>query len=286
MPKAFLSVLLMASSAFAVESFREQLERGHAFLRSGDVESALAEYRELQTEDPESDILYYSIGCAQYEKGLHEVDLQAPQDALASFDKAKVAFDQVLNAEDPEMRKKGAYNHANCVAQIAKQSAAAQEYDKTVEAFEQSVAEYEEFLRKHWDHEGARNNLDHVRYILKRMLQNPPPPPEQQQQGDKKEDQEGEQQASEQQEEGQNQQEQQQQGEEEQEQQEQQGEENQQEQQQSEEQASQEEAQEAQETDSQENIEALLQSLEDVDEREQREARQQRVPGRINRDWW
>ena len=300
MRRILCGIMLIAAVAAAEPSFNTRLEQGHAALSAGDAERAIGVYRDLQTDDPESDVLYYSIGRAQYEQGVQNAELGAPEDAIAAFEEAANTFEMVATASDPELRKRAAYNHANSIAQIAEQSAAAQQHDETVAAFEQSVGEYEEFLRKHPDHTEARNNLDHMRFLLKSMLQNPPPPQEQQQDqegedgegedGDKSE--EGQKKEGGDQQDGEDGEQEQQQGDESQEEQdgddEQDGGEQESEQQegaQSEEQGEGEPTGEGEEIDRQ-NVEALLESLEDIDEREQRETKNVRRDIQMRKDWW
>ncbi|NIA12901.1 MAG: tetratricopeptide repeat protein [Nitrospiraceae bacterium] len=316
MGRVLCGIMWIAAVAAAEPSFNTQLERGHAALRAGDADGAIAAYRDLQTDDPESDVLYYSIGRAQYEQGVQNKEAGASEDAITAFQEAAKTFEAVATAADPELRKRAAYNHANCIAQIAEQSAAAQQYDETVAAFEQSVQEYEELLRKYPGYAAARNNLDHTRFLLKSMLQNPPPPQEQQQQGEDGEEQKGEQDQEQQQQQGGDQQK----GEQDQEQQQQQGgdqqkgDEEQQDEQSADEQQQQQgdEPEEEQGTDEQQagaqgepgedqiqnpqegegkkmerqNVEALLESLEDIDEREQRETKNVRRDIQMRKDWW
>jgi len=292
MLRAAFAIVLIAPVAFGAGSFRARLEEAHALLNDGDVDGAVALYRDLQTDDPESDVLYYNMGRAHYEGAIQEAELEAHEDALASLEQAKEAFEKVLHSADPEVRRDAAYNHANCVAQVAKLSATAQKHQETVEAFEQSVAEYEDFLRQHPDHQGARNNLDHMRYLLKNMLQNPPPPQQQQGEGDD-ENQDQEQQDDQGQDQQQEQEGQQQQQDQE------EGPEDQQEEQQGEQQPQAQAQEDSDESDDREpspeegpppedrqNVEAILQSLEDIDEQEQRDARTQRPDTRLRNDWW
>lgn len=316
MYRAIIVTVLVAASAFAAESFNDRLAKGHALLGGGDGAGALTQYRDLQTEDPESPVLYYSMGCAQYRQGMQEVDLNAPQDALASFQEAKASFEKVLNAPDAEMRKDAAYNHANAIAQIAKQSLAARKYDEAKEAFEDAIQEYDQFLKQHPEHEGARINLDHMRYLLKSMLQNPPPPQPQQGQGENKPDQDqnkkpdqnnkqcpnpqqAQQQKDDQQKDqdkdGQSKQDQdkkdqQPQGDQKDRQPQQQPDQTQEQQQaqamSEDEQDHQKKSIDTPQPDTQQNVDAILQSLEDVDKREQRETRNERTEIKIRKDWW
>jgi Ca-activated chloride channel homolog len=296
------AVIVAVCGPSAAASFNKRLDRAHALLKTGDVKGALTEYRDLQTEEPESPVLYYNIGRAQYQSGMQSIDLKANQDALESFNQAKASFEKVLNTADPEIRKEAAFNHANSVAQVAMQSAAAQKYQETVDAFKQSVAEYETFLRQFPDHEGARKNLDHMRYLLKTMMQNPPKEQDQQQQ--KGQDEKSQDQKKDDKQQGQDQDKKDEQKSEEQKQDEQKKEEQKKEeekQQAEQKQGEQQGAKEAekkedqkdqqqqaddQKPDDKQNTDAILQSLEDIDKREQKESRNEHGNVKIRSNWW
>ena len=290
-------------------SFRERLDRANALLKKGDTEGALGQYRDLQTDDPESPLLYYNIGCAAYQRGMQEIELKAAQDAVASFSQAKTSFEKARLASDPELRTNAGFNHANTFAREAEQAAAAGKYEESIKAFQGTVQAYEDFLKEHPTHQGAKKNLDYVRYRLKSMMQNPPPPPkddknqqkqdqEQKQDQQKQDKKEGEQQEKKDNESQKSPEQQQQDKQEKKEGEQSEPKENKQEekqQQAKQEDASQKDAQEQatqQEQakdgakDEHQNVEAILQSLEDVDKREQKEVRNQRTGVGIRKEWW
>jgi len=301
---AFL-ILAVVPNAWCAESFRQRLDKANADLKGGKIDEALTEYRDLQTEDPESETLYYDFGCAYYKQGKEAADQKQAQDALTSFEEAKKNFEKVLNARHPEIRKNAAFQHANATAQIALQSKEAQKYDETVKAFEESVKEYESFLKQYPGDEGARAKLDYMRYVLKTMLQNPPPPQEQQGQGEQKQ---GDQKGQKQEDKGQQGQDQQKQDEQKQSEQKDQQKQTEQQEQQAgkEEEKKDEKAEQAQEAseltegaqedkdqskdeakpDDKQNVEAILQSLEDTDHREQRDMLNQRSEIKMRKEWW
>ena len=276
----FLTVCINAGA----ESVSDKLEKGHAALREGDTSGAMTMYRDLQVDEPESELLYYNIGCAQYKDGEAETSLESPPDSVIDvYFQAKESFAKVLTGSDERVRVNAGYNYANCMAQIAKETVKLQDHEKSISAFEESVSAYEEFLRRHPDHSGAKNNLDHMRYYLKSLMQNPPEQQEQQQQqGDENKEQEKQEPEGEQQQKPEEGDEEKQEGGGEQEPQEQQGDEQQQQQEQSE------MNQGDGEPDEQErqNIEAILQSLEDIDNQEQKETRSQRSEIGVSRNWW
>ncbi|MCC6698378.1 MAG: tetratricopeptide repeat protein [Candidatus Hydrogenedentes bacterium] len=322
MRRAVLLILLVISGAVAnADSFRERLNAANALLRAGKIEEAVDAYRELQIEEPESPELYYNLGCARFQQELKEGP-QPPDTAQAEpvqpFAEARASFDKAMTLGSGAVRRNAAFNRANCLAQTAKNMSQEEEQEQLVAAFQESIAAYEEVLRQFPDHQDARQNLDHMRYLLKKMLQKPPPPPEEQKGGGENQPQEKQQQENQEQSQSQSEQqegqpqEQQQESESQPQQQEDQqdGAQQQPEQQsgdkdekqpqpeQQESPASPEQQQEpqdmqdpqsaadAQKAPNRQTVEALLQSLEDRDEMERKlERRQQREP-QLKGEWW
>lgn len=283
----FVIAFVVGGVAFgdSLGEFESRLKQGFNLLEGGDTQGAVAEFRDLQVAQPESEVVTYSLASAKYKQGLLDAKNQAPEDAITRFSEARTAFDELHASEDPFIRFNAAYNAANCSAQIAKNSIGSGKHDETVAAFEESIQEYERLREQRPDHEGVQTNLNHMRYLLKTLMQNPPP--EQQQQsgeGEEEEKQEGE-------DEGEQEEQQQQPSEEEQN-----GEPNEEEQQDEQQEtqenpqefnSSAEENQEETEPLNRQNIEAILQSLEDQDREEQKKLRRADEPPRIvNRKWW
>lgn len=312
---AMAVVLTVMPSLAAGATFNERLRAANEKLRSGDTDGALAAYRDLQVDQPESEMLYYGMGCAQYDAAEQHIKQEHAEDATAALEAARDAFAKASTAQDDGLRTNAAYNEANAVAQLALQQAASQDYEAAISSLEDSVAQYEAFLERHPDHAGARQNLDHVRYQLKQMLQNPPPPPEEQEQQQQQEqqdqqnqeEQQDQQQAQEQQ--GQQgseeQQDEQQEKQEDEQQQEQEGDQEEKEAQQDEQQQGQEEqessasgqeqeeqqegapAEEAPEEElDRQSVEAILRSLEEQDQAEQRQMRSGPPDTRLRQEWW
>lgn len=173
------TVLVLAAGPAAAqeETFAERVEAGRQLAMRGEYDEALAVFRDLQTDRPDADLLEYNIGCVEYERALSDIRADAGEPARAALDAARQSFQKAAAAANPEIRRRAAYNEANAVAQWAKLAAAAQEHDQAVEAFESAVAQYEAVLARYPDHAEARHNLEHMRYLLKRMLQNPPESP-------------------------------------------------------------------------------------------------------------
>jgi Ca-activated chloride channel family protein len=297
----------MIATAAHADSFRSRLKKGNAFLKSGDAESALREYEDLKTEDPENKYLYYNMGRAYYKSGESEMELNSPEDAINSFKSAKTNFDKAANSPVAELSRQAQFNAATCGLRLGEQLSKGGKYQEAVDSYRSAIEQYQALLAKNPNNEAAKKNLDYAQYQLKRMLQNPPPPPEKQQQQqqqdqkDQKDQQQDQQQNQKDQQQGQQEQ-QKDQPQQDQQQQEQKQAEQQQGQDQQKQEAQQQQGQQAaaaqqdqqnqqgqakQDKDEEhQNADALLQSLEDVDKREQKEVRNQRTSVDINKNWW
>ena len=292
----------VSGSVAGAESFRDRIEYGNALLNSGDFEGAREVYRNLQIEHPEDEIVYYSLGCADYEEGQSVSALQDPQGSIEFFESARDAFGQAMTSRDEWLRVDASLNHAKSVAQIAKQRVALGDQKAVIAAFEESVGAYEQVLERYPDHKGARHNLDHMRYLLKRMLQNPPKSNEQsqeQQEQEGQQDQQQQQQGQQQQdqnkpgEQDQEEQKEQQEAQDEQEQQKQDGEQQQQQQAKAQQQAAASASEEdvsdskdQEDTKDRQTMEAILQSLEAQDKREQQDLRTGVPDSHVRKEWW
>ncbi len=182
----FAAVLYPASA----DPPRREVEEANKLLQRGETDEAIQAYRGLQIDDPESELLYYNIGCAQLESA-------APPDpeadstlAIASLNSAKASLDKAVMAENATIRRDARFNRVNCDSGLAKHLALTPDFEGATSAFEDAIYGYEDFLDQYPDHAGAQQNLNHMRYLLKKMLQNPPP--EQEQQEQESEDGEGE----------------------------------------------------------------------------------------------
>ena len=306
MPRMLTFLLLAcAAGAASADAFHDRLKAANDRLRDGDPDAALTEYRDLQVDDPQSDEVHYGMGCAHYDAAMRLLENHAAEDAGAALKEAHAAFSEATDSPDAELRASAIYNQANCIAQQAIQAATTGDAKQAEKAFRESIDEYETILRRNPEHAGARQNLDHMRYLLKKMLQNPPPPQDNQEQEKNQKDQsqqdENNQQKSQdntedQQESGENQDEQkpdQQEERDPQSGQQEQPEEGSQEQQpsqtdpdqQNEQARAQQGEQEPQPLDRQ-SVEAILDSLEEIDHQEQQQVRTGPIDNRLRRDWW
>ncbi len=283
MPKFLLAGLIaLVTSVSNAQGFDSRYEDGYALLKAGDPDGALESFQQLLTEEPNSEFVKYSIAAAYYERGLKELETMVTEENMGILYEARDEFDKLRNTENDFLRKNAPFNAANSVAQVAKHYDIELQYKEKVQAFQDAIVAYETLLRQQPNHEGAIMNLNHSRYRLKKMMQDPPPDQQEANAGDdqeqnqqNQEDQEGEE--GEEGEEGQE-------GEEE----ETEGEENDSDP--SEDDSSTGEPQDGR-SESQpiedENIEAILQSLEDINKEEQKNLRKAKGPPQVREGkWW
>ncbi|MEX2016133.1 MAG: tetratricopeptide repeat protein, partial [Candidatus Hydrogenedentales bacterium] len=178
------------------DEFDARMKQGFGHLRAGNVDAAVEVFRELQTEAPDSDLVQYSLAASKYRQGLKDLENDLPDEAARQLREARAEMAGLEGSPDAFVSRNAAFVAANCEAQLAKHLAQSGDHKKTLEAFREAIEGYEQVLQEAPDHDGARQNYDHMRYLLKKMLQNPPPRQEQSKQGDEgdEEQQEGEQQ--------------------------------------------------------------------------------------------
>jgi len=174
MPKLAIALALLISSAAFGEDFGPRFEKGYAALRGGDPDAALASFNELLTETPDSELVRYSIANAEYGKGVKDLDAGQTEAGMAGLNKARGAFESLAGAETPFIREQSGFAAANCAAQMAKHYSETDQYNERVEALQRAVAGYEQVLEGDPQHRAAATNLNHTRYLLKKMMQNPP----------------------------------------------------------------------------------------------------------------
>lgn len=176
------------------ESFEARLQQGFESLKGGDSEAALVAFMDLQVEQPDSPGVQYGIASAHYVRAL--AALATNEEGAKGQEKmsdARAKFEALDTAADPMMSGLASFGVANSTVQIALHSGPMENYEETVNAFKESILEYERALEQYPDLEAARTNLNHSRYALKTLLQNPPPKEQQEEEGDGDEGDEGDQ---------------------------------------------------------------------------------------------
>ncbi len=182
--RSLVCLFLAAACTAAADPPREGVAEANALMRAGQSDAALQAYRGMQVDDPESALLYYNIGCAELETASASTGPEDSAAAIESLNAAKASFDKASMAEDPAIRRDARYNRVNCDSLLAKQLSATDDFEAAKGAFEEAIYGYEDFLDQYPGHEGAEKNLNHMRYLLKKMLQEPPPEQQEEQQQD------------------------------------------------------------------------------------------------------
>ena len=163
-------------------SLAQGIYKAQEQLEAGEVERALEIFQELRVDYPEAKELRFGIGCAWFLKGEQHIAGGAMEEAAAAFAEARSCFDALLNDENANIAREATFNRANSLTREAMLIDPAMDYDSAVAALRASVEAYEKGLEQYPDHAAMRQNLEHVRYQLKQLLQRAPEQQEEQQQ--------------------------------------------------------------------------------------------------------
>lgn len=179
-----IAFLALSASPVWSDALDDRLERGYAMLGGGEATAALDHFRDMLTDYPDSDSIQYAIAASMYEEGLRQLESGDEAAGLKGLAEAKRAFDQLAASEEPFVRKEAPFGSANCQAVLAKHLDPNEAFSERVEALKSAVRSYEHVLDETPEHGRAATNLNHVRYELKRMLQQPPPQQDESKEGD------------------------------------------------------------------------------------------------------
>ncbi len=179
-----IQAFIVVCASAAKPSYAESLATAQGHLDSGEYDKALEILHELQVDHPDSGMVAYGIGKALYSRAQHQETLGAKDEATASYAESESAFSKISAANEGQLAAESAFGRLNAAARKALLIPAEQKYEEAVSALRGAVAGYDQFLREHPEHPGARHNLDHVRLKLKELLQSPQQ--QQKQQDDKK----------------------------------------------------------------------------------------------------
>ena len=170
------------SGPATAEYLRARLDAAAAQLQRGDAVGALQAYQDLLADYPDAAEVSFGAACAWYRIAEQALAAAQAESAVQGFEEARAAFDPLRQSRDARIRREAAFNAANSVAQTALIAEQAAQPQEAVAALRKAAAAYESVLREHPGHAGAQQNLDHVRYRLKLLLQQPKQEQEQQQQ--------------------------------------------------------------------------------------------------------
>ena len=253
---AFIS--LLSSLGFA-QPERQKVVQGNQLYEEERYDEALNKYIDAQTQAPESPVIKFNIGDAQYKK--------------TKYEEALKQFETTLTVDDANMQSRTYYNMGNTMYRMGKLT--------------DSILMYKKALELNPDDEDAKYNLEFVRKQLKDQSDKQNQDQNQQQQQDQQQQQNQNNENQDQQDKEQQEQQQQQQQEQKQEQQQdQQQDQNEEEQQKEEQQQQQQQQQQAAEKMSKEDAEKILNALKE-DEQDIKDARKVKAPAgmRVTKDW-
>ena len=180
--KILHTLALLAACAAApcgivhADSLHDRIQQANGLLRSGEVDKALDSYHEIQVDHPDAPVLDYNIGCAEYDKGVKTLESGEKKDNGAPLSEAIASFDRAIQSGDPAVAGNAAFNRANCLAQTAKSAGAGADPAGRTKAFYDAIRAYEDVVKADPENAGAKQNIDHLRYMMKKA--SPPPPPQ------------------------------------------------------------------------------------------------------------
>ncbi len=174
-PLLTLLISAMAAVSAGADSLHDRIQHANGLLRSGEADAAIERYHEIQVDHPDKPVLDYNIGCAEYEQGLKAVESKDGTEGQTDFSKARESFDRAMQSDDESVRKSAMFNRANALAQTAKISGEKLPREKKAQAFHDAIRAYEDVLSSDPANANAQQNIDHLRYLMKRAMQEPPP---------------------------------------------------------------------------------------------------------------
>lgn len=137
----FISIIISISTVNLSysKSIYDKVKKGLEAFNKEKFDDALIQYRDAQTDDPESPILHYNVGTVLYKQKKYE-------EAIKEFEKA-------LSIEDSLKLSAVHYNMGNTYFRM-------NDYQKAIESYEQC-------LKLNPNDVDAKYNLEYVRNLLK-----------------------------------------------------------------------------------------------------------------------
>lgn len=167
-------VLLLAGLNASAASLRERVAEAEALLNSGEADKALSAFQQIQVDHPDAAEAVLGIGAAQYRAGEIALAGGLNEQARQRFSEAEQTFQRLFSDKEEKVRSSAKFDYANALAKSAKGFDSQKEFTKQVAALKSAIGAYEQVLKDFPDHQAARQNLDHTRYVLKKLLQNKP----------------------------------------------------------------------------------------------------------------
>jgi Ca-activated chloride channel family protein len=148
--KAVLLLLLSAWPLLGIAS-PTQAQRSY---EAGRFKEAEQQYERLIQRKPDDPKLHYNAGAAAYQAG--------------AFEKAASHFGKAMASPDLDLQQRTCYNMGNSLFRLGQDQS---EPPKKIEAWEQSVKQYEAALKLNPQDKDSQFNLDFVKEELKKLKQ-------------------------------------------------------------------------------------------------------------------
>lgn len=174
-----IALLLVAGFSGNAPAFEPAVREAASLLRSGDADKALATLKEAQVDYPDAPELRFGIACATFAKGDGLLQTGAQKEGLAALTEAQSLFFDLTQRPEPHIAREATHNHTAVIAREALLLVEGGDYTGGVAALRRAVSALESAYERYPEHEGIRQNLEHIQFKLKELLQNPPPQEEQ-----------------------------------------------------------------------------------------------------------
>lgn len=172
----FMLLAVVYGAALPAASLDAVIDQANHLLATGQPGAALEQCREAQVEYPNSAALLFAIASAEAAVAEERLREHAGEEAGVQFRSARETFTRAAAKNPARFGPAATYNAATCLVHLDATFDPASAYDERVENLRRAVAAFEACLEAYPDHEKARKNLDHARYQLNLLLQDPPDP--------------------------------------------------------------------------------------------------------------
>ncbi|MBF0385336.1 MAG: tetratricopeptide repeat protein [Candidatus Omnitrophica bacterium] len=155
MKQILVTILSFFFISFSAEaSVRGDVNKGNSLFKKGSYAESIEKYNKALKKDPNSEIVNYNLGSAQYKNG--------------NLEDALMFYQQALLGKDKMVRENAHYNLGNTYYYYGL-GLEKDNIDKAIEAVEKSLANYEKALGINIKDEDAKANHDFVKKELERL---------------------------------------------------------------------------------------------------------------------
>jgi hypothetical protein len=172
--KIVAMLLLLIVGCTPGPSLRSTLADAEPLLRSGRAESALQRLQEARVDHPHSDALLFEIAYAQGAATEALEGTVASEEAEKMFRDAHETFLRLTEKPSDEFGASAAFNAATVLIRLDATMENTDRYAERVENMKRAVEALSTLVNAEPSFEEAIQNLDHARYALALLLQNPP----------------------------------------------------------------------------------------------------------------